>query len=78
MNTTWKFTSSRSKTRLTKRAKSNFQLGHNRDKASGDIFWLRDEAFEKSDKLLDPDVLAQEIVVPRLTSLGMTPSQGYD
>ena len=27
---------------------------------------------------LDPDVLAQEIVVPRLTSLGTTPSQGYD
>jgi type I restriction enzyme M protein len=34
----------------------------NRDKASLDIFWLRDESLEESDKLPDPDVLAQEIV----------------
>ena len=34
----------------------------NRDKASLDIFWLRDESLEDSDNLLDPGVLAQEIV----------------
>jgi hypothetical protein len=28
-----------------------------------------------TDNLADPDVLAQEIVVPRLASLGTTPSQ---
>ena len=33
----------------------------NRDKASLDIFWLRDESLEESDNLPDP-VLAQEIV----------------
>ena len=36
------------------------------DKASLDIFWLRDENLEDSDNLPDPDVLAQEIVVLRL------------
>ena len=34
----------------------------NRDKASLDIFWLRDESLEESDNLPDPNVLAQEIV----------------
>jgi type I restriction enzyme M protein len=34
----------------------------NRDKASLDISWLRDESLEESDNLPDPDVLAQEIV----------------
>ena len=34
----------------------------NRDKASLDIFWLRDESLEESDNLPDPDVFAQEIV----------------
>ena len=34
----------------------------NRDKASLDIFWLRDESLEDSDNLPNPDVLAQEIV----------------
>jgi type I restriction enzyme M protein len=34
----------------------------NRDKASLDIFWLRDESLEESDNLPDPDVLALEIV----------------
>jgi type I restriction enzyme M protein len=34
----------------------------NCDKASLDIFWLRDESLEDSDNLSDPDVLAQEIV----------------
>jgi type I restriction enzyme M protein len=34
----------------------------NRDKASFDIFWLRNESLEESDNLPDPDVLAQEIV----------------
>ena len=41
-----------------------------------EIVWLRDESLEESDNLPDPDVLAQEIVVPRLVSLGTTPSQG--
>ena len=43
------------------------------DKAGLDIFWLRDESLEESDNLPDPGVLAQEIVVPRVASLG-TPS----
>jgi type I restriction enzyme M protein len=34
----------------------------NRDKASLDIFWLKDESLEASDNLPDPDVIAQEIV----------------
>jgi type I restriction enzyme M protein len=33
-----------------------------RDKASLDIFWLRDESLEDSANLPDPDVLAAEIV----------------
>ncbi len=33
-----------------------------RGKASLDIFWLRDETLADSDKLLPPDVIAQEIV----------------
>jgi len=33
----------------------------NRDEASLDIFWLRDESLEESDTLPDPDVLPQEI-----------------
>ncbi len=40
--------------------------------ASLDIFWLRDEGFEDSDNLPNADVLAQEIVVPRLASLRTT------
>jgi len=32
------------------------------DKASFDIFWLRDKSLDESDNLLDPGVLAQEIV----------------
>ena len=32
------------------------------DKASLDIFWLKDESLEEFDNLPDPDVLAQEIV----------------
>ena len=34
----------------------------NRDKASLDIFWHRDENLEDSDNLSNPDVLAPEIV----------------
>ncbi len=34
----------------------------NRDKASLDIFWLKDESLEDSENLPDPGVLAQEIV----------------
>ena len=48
----------------------------NRDKASLDIFWLRDESLEESDNLPNSDVLAQEIVAPRVAPLGTTPSQG--
>jgi len=35
----------------------------NRDKASLDIFWLKDESLEDSDNLPDPGILAREIVV---------------
>ena len=34
----------------------------NRDKASLDIFWLKDESLSASDNLPDPDVIAREIV----------------
>lgn len=47
--------------RERKREKSNFQWGSNRYKATLDIFRLRDESIGESDKLPDPDVLAQEI-----------------
>jgi type I restriction enzyme M protein len=33
-----------------------------RDKASLDIFWLKDESLEDSDNLPDPSVIAAEIV----------------
>ena len=33
-----------------------------RDKASLDVFWLRDETLADSDNLPPPDVIAQEIV----------------
>jgi len=33
-----------------------------RDKASLDIFWLRDDTLADSDNLPPPDVIAQEIV----------------
>jgi hypothetical protein len=36
--------------------------GDNRDKASLDIFWLRDESLEDFDNLPDSDVLAHKIV----------------
>jgi type I restriction enzyme M protein len=34
----------------------------NRDKASLDIFWLKDESLEDSDNLPEPDIIAAEIV----------------
>ncbi len=34
---------------------------HHRDKASLDIFWLKDESLEDSDNLPDPDVIAKDI-----------------
>jgi type I restriction enzyme M protein len=34
----------------------------NRDKASLDLFWLKDESLEDSENLPEPDILAQEIV----------------
>jgi len=33
-----------------------------RDKCSLDLFWLRDESLDASENLLDPDVIAAEIV----------------
>ena len=33
-----------------------------RDKASLDLFWLKDDSLEDSENLPEPDVLAQEIV----------------
>ncbi|WP_312748239.1 hypothetical protein [Candidatus Nitrospira neomarina] len=33
-----------------------------RDKASLDLFWLKDDSLENSANLPDPDVIAQEIV----------------
>jgi type I restriction enzyme M protein len=40
-----------------------------RDKASLDIFWLRDESLEDSSKLPDPHILAAEIADELRTSL---------
>jgi type I restriction enzyme M protein len=34
----------------------------NRDKASLDIFWLRDDSLENSDHLPNPNIIALEIV----------------
>ena len=34
----------------------------NRDKASLDIFWLKDESLEEAENLPEPGILAQEIV----------------
>jgi type I restriction enzyme M protein len=34
----------------------------NRDKASLDIFWLKDESLEDSDNLPEPDIIAREII----------------
>lgn len=41
----------------------------NRDKASLDIFWLKDESLEDSDNLPEPDVIASEIVEDLESSL---------
>ncbi|MDQ6954669.1 MAG: hypothetical protein Q9M20_04425, partial [Mariprofundaceae bacterium] len=40
-----------------------------RDKASLDIFWLKDQSLEDSENLPDPDVLAQEIIEDLQTAL---------
>jgi type I restriction enzyme M protein len=40
-----------------------------RDKASLDIFWLKDESLADSDNLPPPDVIAQEIVDDREAAL---------
>lgn len=42
----------------------------NRDKASLDIFWLRDKSLEESENLPEPGVLAQEIVEDLEAALG--------
>ena len=41
----------------------------NRDKASLDIFWLKDESLEDSENLPEPDTLAREIVEDLQTAL---------
>lgn len=33
-----------------------------RDKASLDIFWLKDESLEASENLPEPDIIAREII----------------
>jgi len=40
-----------------------------RDKASLDIFWLKDQSLEDSENLPDPDVLAQEMIDDLETAL---------
>jgi type I restriction enzyme M protein len=54
-----------------------------RDKASLDIFWLKDESLEDSANLPDPEVIAQELVEDledalaqlREISAGLAPKQ---
>jgi type I restriction enzyme M protein len=41
----------------------------NHDKASLDLFWIKDESLEDSENLPEPDILAQEIVVDLETAL---------
>ena len=41
-----------------------------RDKASLDIFWLKDESLEESENLPDPDIIAREIVEDLEAALG--------
>ena len=38
------------------------RIAHSRAACSSNIFWLRDQTLEDSARLLDPDVLATEIV----------------
>ena len=40
-----------------------------RDKASLDIFWLKDESLEDSENLPEPEILAAEIVESLETAL---------
>jgi len=40
-----------------------------RDKASLDIFWLKDASLENSENLPDPDILAQEMIKDLETAL---------
>jgi type I restriction enzyme M protein len=49
-----------------------------RDKASLDIFWLRDESLEDSDNLPEPDVLAQDIAEDLETALALFKSISED
>jgi type I restriction enzyme M protein len=41
-----------------------------RDKASLDIFWLKDESLDDSENLPEPEVLASEIIESLETALG--------
>jgi type I restriction enzyme M protein len=43
-------------------ARVRLRRTHNRNKASFNIFWIRDESLEESDNFPDPDFLPQEIV----------------
>ncbi len=58
------------------------QYGHDeltaRDKASLDIFWLRDESLEDSANLPEPDVLAQEILEDLRAALEQFEAVGED
>ncbi len=40
----------------------NYEELINRDKASLDIFWLKDKSLEDTENLPDPDIIAHEIV----------------
>ncbi len=48
----------------------NYEELVNRDKASLDIFWLKDESLEDSENLPDPDIIAHEIVEDLEAALG--------
>ncbi len=41
----------------------------NRDKASLDIFWLKDESLEASENLPEPGIIAREIITDRQDAL---------
>lgn len=41
---------------------SDYEELINRDKASLDIFWLKDESLEASENLPEPDIIAREII----------------
>jgi type I restriction enzyme M protein len=48
---------------------AGISLALSRDKASLDLFWLRDESLEDSANLPDPHILAEKIAEDLRTSL---------